>query len=261
MFARTLLAVGIALMVPASASAASTITGTATYDDRSALPPDATLEVTVEDVSLADAPARVIGRLVLTPAGQVPIRFEVPYEDAAVQANHSYSVRARITLDGRLLYTTTRFTPVLTRGAGASVELQLQRVAAPVAPAVGAGTDPKPDRTLVNTYWKLVELKGTAAVVTAGQREPHLILQIAGNRVVGSGGCNRLTGTYTLHGEFLGLGQVAATRMACAEGMPQESAFLGALAQVKSWRVRGDDLTLLDAANAPLMTLVAVDLK
>lgn len=258
---------------------AATIAGTATYLDRSALPPDATLEITVEDVSRADAPAQVIGRLVRMPAGQVPIGFEVPYVESAVQPHHRYGVRARITVGGQLRYISTTHAPVLTMGAGTSgVALQLQRVSAPPPPAQGAVapalTGPgtvasaarvdaatKPDRTLVNTYWKLVALNGATVAVAPDQREPHLILQTQGNRVVGSGGCNRLSGTYTLNGDFVRLADVAATEMACPAGMDQESAFLRTLGRVKSWRVRGDGLALLDGANAAVLEFVAVDLR
>lgn len=120
---------------------------------------------------------------------------------------------------------------------------------------------PKPDRTLVNTYWKLVELHGAPVEVAPNQREPHLILQLQGDRLVGSGGCNRLNGTYTLNGDFVGFGGVAATRMACAAGMEQEQAFLRALGEARSWRVRGDDLVLFDGANATILRFVAVDLR
>jgi putative lipoprotein len=251
---------GVALMTVTLHAGAATISGTATYPDRSALPPEATLEVTVEDVSLADAPATVIGRIVRMPAGQVPIRFEVPYDATAVQPNHRYAVRARVTVNGQLRYISTVHTPVLTMGAGTDgIVLQMQRVGAPAASRAEATG--KPDRTLVNTYWKLVRLGGAPATVAPQQREPHVILQLGTDRIIGSGGCNRLAGTYALHGDFVAFADVAATGKACAGGMEQEAAFVAALAQVKSWRVRGDELALLDGANATILSFVAVDLR
>jgi heat shock protein HslJ len=127
--------------------------------------------------------------------------------------------------------------------------------------SVDAATPTKPDRSLVNTYWKLTEVHGTPAVVPSGQREPHLILQYARQRIVGSGGCNRLTGTYALDGERIDVGQVAATRMACEGGMAQEQAFLRALDAVTRWRVQGDGLELRDDAGTALLRFVAVDLR
>lgn len=255
-------ALGVTLMILTTHAGAATISGTVTYLDRSALPPDATLEITVEDVSLADAPAKIVGRLVRMPAGQVPIAFEVPYVASAIVPHHRYSLRARVTVDGQLRYISTTHTPVLTMGGStAGVAVQLQRVNAAAPGAQQPGAPPRPDRTLVNTYWKLVQLRGAPVTVAPNQREPHLILQMQGNRVVGSGGCNRLTGSYTLNGDFVGFGGVAATRMACPDGMEQEGAFLRALGEVKSWRVRGDELALLDDANAAILQFVAVDLR
>ena len=52
----------------------------------------------------------------------------------------------------------------------------------------------KPDVTLTNTYWRLVELDGEPATVAEGQQEPHIRLQPEESRVAGSGGCNRMMG-------------------------------------------------------------------
>ena len=232
---------------------AGTIAGSATYRERIALPPDAAFEATVEDVSRADAPAIVIGRIEQVPAGQVPIRFEVSYDESAVKPGHRYSIRARITRRGRLLYTTTQSYPVLVPEAGHSVELIMQRVP-PSQP-------PKPDRALTNTYWKLTELNGAPVKVLPEQREPHLILQTEQKRLSGSGGCNRLMGAYTLDGASLSFGKVASTMMACVDGMEQEQAFFAALEAVRSWVIQGDQLELLgEDGERVVARFVAVDL-
>ncbi len=123
------------------------------------------------------------------------------------------------------------------------------------------GTDGPPDRSLTDTYWKLVGLEDRAIQLAPNQREPHLILQAASGRLIGSGGCNRMMGSYTLDGRALSFGQVAATRMACIEAMEQEAAFFQALDQVREWRVSGDALELLDQRGSVVARLVAVDLK
>jgi copper homeostasis protein (lipoprotein) len=106
------------------------------------------------------------------------------------------------------------------------------------------------DASLENTRWNLIRL-GTEDVQTIedAQREPHLILQPDQRRVAGSGGCNRLTGSYTLEGERLTFGQTAGTMMACPNGMEQEKAFHEALARVARWRIVGDRLELFDSAG------------
>jgi len=124
---RGLAVLAAATLTPITALAASAVTGTASYRERIALPPDAVFEATLEDVSRADAPAEVIGSVRLEQPGQVPIRFEIPYDPARIDARHSYSVRARILDRDRLLFTTDRINPVLTRGHGTEVTLLLVR--------------------------------------------------------------------------------------------------------------------------------------
>jgi heat shock protein HslJ len=109
-----------------------------------------------------------------------------------------------------------------------------------------------PDTTLAGTDWNLVKL-GTNALPQGGQRAPHLLLNATQQRVSGSGGCNRLTGSYTLSGsDGIGLSQMAVTRMACATGMELEQEFLKSLEQVKRWRIDGERLELLDATGTTL---------
>lgn len=107
------------------------VTGTATYRERIALPPDAVFEATLEDVSRADAPAEVIGQVRIDGPGNPPIRFAIGYEPARIIPNHRYSVRARIVVGGRLLFTTDRNYPVLTGGGADAVALLLRRTGSP----------------------------------------------------------------------------------------------------------------------------------
>ncbi len=101
---------------------------------------------------------------------------------------------------------------------------------------------------LENTRWKLTHL-GDAPVIASRQQEPYLILNPATRGVGGSGGCNHLGGSYELKGSRLSLGEVISTLMACQEGMETESAFLEALRRVKSWRIAGQELELLNASG------------
>ena len=94
------------LIGPAAALAESrTLSGSVTYRERMALPSDARITVSLADVSLADAPAQVLGETVIDPAGrQVPIPYKITYDDSALQPNHSYAVQARITIGDQLLW-------------------------------------------------------------------------------------------------------------------------------------------------------------
>jgi heat shock protein HslJ len=102
---------------------------------------------------------------------------------------------------------------------------------------------------LDSTYWRLVYL-ADAPVAGAPHVEPHLIFNAATGGVSGSGGCNRLTGTYEVRDDRLTLSRMAGSLMDCAEGMETEQAFLDALERVSRWRITDQELELQDEAGA-----------
>jgi uncharacterized lipoprotein YbaY len=103
-------------LVFAPAAAAAQITGTVTYRPRIALPPDAVITVQLQDVSLADAAAEIIGEQVIQAEGrQVPFAYAVPYDPDAIEARNSYSMAARIEdAEGTLLFRSDTNIPVIT---------------------------------------------------------------------------------------------------------------------------------------------------
>jgi heat shock protein HslJ len=107
-------------------------------------------------------------------------------------------------------------------------------------------------RPLRGTHWKLVRLGEAPLEVSAGQAEPYLVFASDALQVSGSGGCNRLTGGFTLEGDRVHLGPLAATRMACTNGMQQEQRFLESLNHVEGYRMSGQQLELLDGSGAVL---------
>ncbi len=111
-----------------TASADGTVGGTAMYRERIALPPGAVLEVTLEDVSRAGAKAEVLGRVTIEDPGSPPFDFEITFDPAAIDERFSYVIRARITVEGTLMFTTDQFYPALTRGAGTEVDLMLHQI-------------------------------------------------------------------------------------------------------------------------------------
>ncbi len=97
-----------------------TVTGTVTYRERIALPPEATLTISVLDTSRQDVAAATLGEQTIELDGsqQVPISFAVPVDASSADASASYAVRATIR-DGNdaLLWTTDTVYPVdLTAG-------------------------------------------------------------------------------------------------------------------------------------------------
>lgn len=104
------------------------ISGSAFYRERMALPPNARFEAVIVDASRADASAPVFARTVVDGPIQPPIRFEIAYDPKAANPAARYSLRATISVDGKLWFTTDRFTPVITQGDAGHVELLLRRV-------------------------------------------------------------------------------------------------------------------------------------
>ena len=115
--------------------------------------------------------------------------------------------------------------------------------------------------SLTETYWKLTLLDGAEVIKGKRQTEAHFVLRIDGNRVTGSGGCNRLTGSYKLEGGSLSFAGIASTKMACTTGMQQEQTYLNALGQAAGWRIDGQKLVLLDASGRAVANFESVYLK
>ena len=85
----------------------ASLDGEVFYLQRIALPPAATLSVSLQDVSRMDAPAVTLAEQKGPVKGQVPLPFHLSYDPAQVKPGHRYAVTARIELDGKLLFMTT----------------------------------------------------------------------------------------------------------------------------------------------------------
>lgn len=336
-------------------TASGRIKGTATYRERMALPLNAAFEATLEDVSRADASAKVIGRTRIEHPGNPPIAFSIPYDPANINEKSDYTVRARITVGDELMFTTTQSYPVLTQNNGNEVTLLLQRSSGAATasagqepalqglPAIFAGTIPcadcpgiqyklelrsdhtfsrqmiyeerhaivgdsgtwelndkvlvlhvhndpidkfavrdadtlrkldvngneivsqfnydlkrapqaapseseaAGDAAIENTHWTLTTLGDTPVSADSSEREAFFVLDPEQHHVSGSGGCNRLTGSYQLNGDQLKFGEMAATMMACPQGMDTEQAFLKSLGLVNKWKITRRHLELFDS--------------
>ena len=141
--------------------------------------------------------------------------------------------------------------------AGCAFEESSDAGTPPAAEPAAAST--KPDVTLTNTYWKLVELNG-AAVEPGEDRELHMILR-GEDQVGGYAGCNQFTGSVTVSGDGLSFGPIASTRRMCAESMQQEDAFLQALENAQRYSISGEDLAIENSGGEVTMRFVAVYIK
>jgi putative lipoprotein len=234
------------------ADPSATITGTANYVASFTIGNGAVFEATLEDVSIADAPAQRIGSAMVQSPGGAPLQFSIAYDPQLIDPTHRYAVRARIKDHDRVLFATQTSYPVLGDGQVTHVDIELREVASASDP-VGSVADAA-DAPLENTFWKLNRVGNSSVTIAAGTREIHLTLKSDALRVSGFSGCNTFTGTYSLEGGRLTFGNLASTMMACPSGMDIEQAFQQALGETVTWRIGGQTLELVD----PSGTVVAV---
>jgi len=129
----------ILVLFPAAALAQQTggkVTGTAAYRERITLPPSARVIVELQDVSLADAPAKIIANQTIDPAGKAPpYPFELTYDPSKIIEQNRYVVRSTIRDGDKLLFTSTQAYPVITRGNPTSdIEILMQQVSGTPSP-------------------------------------------------------------------------------------------------------------------------------
>jgi len=104
---------------------------------------------------------------------------------------------------------------------------------------------------LTSKVWALTELMGQAPMAGTGISAEFT----ADGKVSGSAGCNRYSGTYTVSGGNITFSSpMASTMMMCEQGvMDQESAYLKALGEAKTFAVKGDQLTISGGDGAQLV--------
>lgn len=99
--------------------------------------------------------------------------------------------------------------------------------------------------SVVETQWNLVELNGSAENISANEGKVYIYLQLDGDKLSGSDGCNRFFGSYDLSGPSLQFHSVVQTLMACHGGFTaREAEFLEALKQVTNYQLADNILQL-----------------
>ena len=118
------------------------------------------------------------------------------------------------------------------------------------------------DEPIEGPTWRLVRLGDQPVDPDADpQRSAQIQFDRSSGRVTGSGGCNRISGTFQRSGYDLRMGQLASTRMACTDPVRSENEmqFFTALQTTASYRLQGPSrLVLLDAGGRTLVTLDAL---
>lgn len=103
---------------------------------------------------------------------------------------------------------------------------------------------------LRGTYWKLVSLENRPVQEIKNPLEPHLIFATYAplGSIYGFGSCNRIMGRFELDGQNLRLIRLGGSMMPCP-AFEQEQRFLQLLQRVRSYRISGNHLELLDPAG------------
>ena len=106
-----------------------------------------------------------------------------------------------------------------------------------------------PPAILSETTWIVQSIDGRPVT----SRQPTI--EFSGDRISGSGSCNRYFGTYEVSGtETIVLGGIGSTEMACELPlMTQEAAFFSALNAVRAYRRDGDTLILSAVSGSQLV--------
>ena len=222
-----------------ASAAQPSVSGTVVYRERVALPPDAAIEVKLQDVPGAGGTAHTIAESVFASGGkQVPIAFQLSYNPADINPAHKYQVQANIRVNGKLMFTGVIPYLVITQGEPSRVDLLLER--APEKPAQAAG------RKLTDTNWKLVQVNGKAAVVVEGS-EAHIFLEKKG-MFTGSTGCNQMTGSFIASEGALQFTPGGMTMKMCVQPL-MEQALVAAMKATTNYKIDGDALELLNGTQ------------
>ena len=195
--------------------------------------------VRLDDVSLADAPAKTLATHTIRPGGrQVPIPFALTYDPGVLDARHTYAVRADIRdAAGALLWTTDTTIPVITRGAPTDgVEIVLVQ-------ASGASGQVQMVGAIERTSWRLLRIHTPDGGSVSPEAGKAYTLQFgADGRFSGRADCNSYGGGYTAEASgAIALRQGATTLAACASPSSADL-FLSTLMDATTYRATSGDL-------------------
>lgn len=233
-FGVTPLVIGMLVVPGAPRAAEHVLRGEVLYRERIALPPNAVLSVQLADVSLADAPAAVLGEQTVDPAGQVPIRFEIRFDPSVVRPGMGYALQARITVDDKLWFVTD------TRHDVDPLTDEAQTV---LVKKVGEQAQSDGGPTIYGKAWKVELLDG---IESLPERRATFRID-EGGAIGGKGFCNGYFAHAKIDGTAIEIGRAGATQMACApELMAADAALFDAFGKAARLRADGESLAIAD---------------
>jgi len=112
---------------------------------------------------------------------------------------------------------------------------------------------------LFRTWWRVEQIEGEKAEFIRGQRRDMHIILYSSKKMVGSGGCNQINGSFKQSPGFIRFGPIASTKMMCQSGvMARDRAFVKALRKSRSYRINGPHLKLYDQSGHEVLRFMAV---
>lgn len=239
-FGFTPLMIGMLIGPTAPKAAEHALRGEVVYRERIALPANAVLSVRLSDVSLADAPAAVVGEQTIDPAGQAPIPFEIRLDPSVIVPNMHYVLQARITVDDKLWFITDSRHEV----DPLSGELQTVRVSRVDGSARIDGTG------IYDRDWKVELVDGIVVLPT--QRATFRVER--DGRIGGKGFCNGYFASAEIDDGTISIGQAGATELACAPNlMVADAALFDAFGKAASFRADAESLAIADGEGRDVL--------
>ncbi len=230
------------------------LTGSITYRQRVALPPDAVVTVQLLDVSRADAVSTILAeQIIRTDRRQVPIPFRLTYAPSDVDSRMRYAVRATIRdAQGQMVWTTDTAYPVLTQNAPTD---DVEIVVVQVAP--GRTATQQPRGSLTGSSWRLSEVNQGTGMTRMDDDTPFTLAFVSDGSYSGQADCNRYGGTFRVEGaDRLTLSQGLSTLAACPSPAASD-AFFRSFGGITNFIVDGDRLILSGARGTMLFRRAA----
>lgn len=245
------LVLSLLLVTSPALAARATLSGQVTYRERIALPDTATLEIQLIDQTLPGLPPRLDVKAPIG-VGQVPLSFNLGFEDSLILPNHTYALVATIAVPEGIMFRNAD-PYVLDPLAPSQPVLIVTNRFATQADQTSASTEPTGPAAppaILDVTWSATSIRGAPVLARS-----HPTLSIGSDmRAGGSTGCNSWFAQVELRGDAFHLGQIGATLIACPDPVTQqEKAFTEALSQSARWQVSGDTLTLFGVDGTALL--------
>lgn len=232
-------------------AAMNTVSGTVTYREKIALPPDAVVIVQIQDISLADAPATVIGeQIIQTDGAQVPFAFEIPYDPAEIEARRTYSLAARIEDgSGNLLFINDTVTPVINKD-NPTKDIEVVLIIVAESPDTGTiGIEP-----FMDVIWRWKQTLLPDDTLMAPDDPDRYTVEFTADGVFIKADCNNILGSYIYapDGNVTNFELGPTTLVACpADSLDTE--FTDQLTRVEEFFIQEGNLRMTLLADGGLM--------